>query len=109
MQPLYKTLFIHHLLPMSRKYQGTVIINTRGNEDNAETLVSRIGRELEAEGAKLTQIDKLGKRTFPFESKKQKDGYFVTYHFNAAPEAIAKITARLRLVDEVHQQMYVAA
>ncbi len=93
---------------MSRKYEGTIIINTRGNEDNADTIVSRIGRDMESEGAKLQQIDKIGKRKFPYVSKKQTDGYFVTYHFEADPAAIAKITGKLRLSDEVHQQFYVA-
>jgi small subunit ribosomal protein S6 len=92
---------------MNRKYEGTIVLNTRGNEDSAETLVNKIGREIESEGAKLQQVDKLGKRKFPFGSKKLTDGYFVTYHFEAAPTTIEKLRAKLRLLDDVHQQFYV--
>jgi small subunit ribosomal protein S6 len=92
---------------MNRKYEGTIVLNTRGNEDSAETLVNKIGREIEAEGAKLQQVDKLGRRKFPYGSKKLNDGYFVTYHFEAAPTAIDKLRAKLRLNEDVHQQFYV--
>jgi small subunit ribosomal protein S6 len=92
---------------MSRKYTGTIVINTQGIEENAATLVQKIGRELETNGAKLEQVDEMGRRAFPYGSKKQTHGYFAVYHFQAAPDVLEKIQGKLRLNPDVHQQFYV--
>ena len=47
---------------MKRKYEGLIVLNTRGKEDTVDTLVSKLGREMELEGATLDQIDHLGKK-----------------------------------------------
>ncbi len=91
---------------MKRNYEGLIVINTLGKEDSTDTLISNLGREIEAEGAKLEQIDKIGKRKFPYGSKKLTEGYFVKYQFNAEPTVIEKLLVKLKLNAIVHQQHY---
>ncbi len=89
---------------MKRKYEGLIVLDTRGKEDTVDTIVSKIGREIELEGATLEQIDHLGKKKFPYGSKKLTEGYYVNYHIEAAPSVLAKVRAKLRLNADVHQQ-----
>lgn len=91
---------------MKRNYEGLIVLNTAGKEDSVDTLVSNLGREIEAEGAKLEQIDRIGKRKFPYGSKGLNDGYYVTYHFVAEPPVLDKLRAKLKLNAVVHQQHY---
>lgn len=91
---------------MKRKYDGLIVLNTRGKDDTAENLVSKIGREIELEGAKLEQIDHIGKRKFPYGSKGLTDGYYVSYQFEADAAALEKVRSKLKLNDDVHQQYF---
>ena len=94
---------------MKRKYEGLIVLNTKGKEETVDALVSKLGREFELEGITLEQIDHLGKKTFPYGSKKLTDGYFVSYHIEAEPATLEKVKARLRLHPDVHQQNFLRA
>jgi small subunit ribosomal protein S6 len=94
---------------MKRKYEGLIVLDTRGKDETVDNIVSKIGREMELDGAKLDQIDHLGKKTFPYGSKKLTDGYFVSYQIQAEPATLDKVKARLRLNPDVHQQDFLRA
>lgn len=91
---------------MKRKYEGLIVLNTKGKEDTVDALVSKLGRDFELEGITLEQIDHLGKKTFPYGSKKQTEGYYVSYHLQADPTSLAAAKAKLKLNSDVHQQHY---
>jgi len=91
---------------MKRKYEGLIVLNTRGKEETVDALVSKLGREMELEGATLDQIDHLGKRKFPYGSKKLTEGYYVNYQLQAEPGVLDKVKAKLRLNPDVHQQNF---
>ncbi len=91
---------------MKRKYEGLIVLNTKGKEDSADSMVSHLGREMEQEGITLEQIDHLGKKTFPYGSKKLSEGYFVSYILKAEPEALDTVKAKFKLNPDVHQQYY---
>ncbi len=91
---------------MSRKYQGVFIINAQGKEESVDDMVSTIGKEIEAEGGKLEQIDQLGKREFVYNARHLSHGFYVNYHFEAEPEMIVKLRKRLSLNKTVHLQHY---
>lgn len=91
---------------MKRKYEGLIVLNTKGKDETVDTMVSNLGRDFESEGATLQQIDHVGKKKFPYGSKKLDEGYYVTYYFEAEPAVIEKLRAKLRLHPDVHQQHY---
>ena len=91
---------------MKRKYEGVIVLNTRGKDDTVDGIVSKIGRDMELEGVTLEQIDQMGKKKFPYGSKKLVEGYFVNYHIQATPEVLDKVKGKLRLHPDVHQQTF---
>ena len=91
---------------MKRKYEGLIVLNTKGKEDTVDALVSKLGHEFELEDITLEQIDHLGKKTFPYGSKKLTEGYYVTYHLQAEPAKLDAVKAKLKLNADVHQQHY---
>ena len=44
-----------------------IVLDMKGKEETVEQLVSGISRDFESSGAKLQQIDHLGKRQFPLQ------------------------------------------
>ena len=91
---------------MSRKYEGLIVLNTKGIEGSIDDLVSTVGKELEAEGAKLEEVQQIGRRKFAYNARHLESGHYVNYFFEADPDAIKRIQTRLKLNDKVHLQHY---
>ncbi len=92
---------------MKRKYEGVYVLKMQGQEEGIEEMVSNITKELEAKGASLEQIDRLGRREFAHENHaKQKHGYYVQFQFLAESAVVDSVEASLKLNDQVMLQHY---
>lgn len=91
---------------MKRNYEGIVVLNTQGKEDGVDDMVSGISKQMEAEGATLAQIDRLGKKEFAYNARHLAHGFYVNFQFNAEPAALPKIREFLNLNDDVHLQYF---
>lgn len=91
---------------MSRKYEATVVIDTKGKEDTIDTIVSQITREFESNGAKLEQVDNLGKKKFQFAPRHVEGGFYLHFQFTAEPAAVASVKTKLKLNDLVYLQHF---
>ena len=92
---------------MSRKYQGLIILNTKSLEGgNVDDLVTSVSKELESEGAKVEQIEQLGRKEFAYDARHLNAGHYVNYTFAGEADTITKIQSRLKLNDHVHLQHY---
>ena len=50
---------------------------------------------------KVEKVDELGKRKLAYEVKKNKEGYYVVFHFEAQPTLIAELERNYRITDDV--------
>jgi small subunit ribosomal protein S6 len=91
---------------MSRKYEGLIILNTKGVEGSVDETVTAVAKEIETEGAKITETKQLGRRKFAYNAQHLEAGHYVTYSFTADPSVVAKIQARLTLNGKVHLQHF---
>ena len=91
---------------MSRAYEAMIVLDIKGKEDSVETLITQISREFEQNGAKLTQVDNLGKKKFPSAPRHVEGGFYINIFFEADPAALGKIEAKLKLNEQVYQQFY---
>ncbi len=91
---------------MSRTYEATIVLDTKGKEEGVDTLVSQITRSFEENGAKLKQVDSLGKKKFPYSPRHVDSGHYVTFFFDAEATALDKIQAKLKLNENVYQQYF---
>lgn len=91
---------------MSRKYEGLIVLNTQGQEDGLSELVSSVAKEMEGKGAKMDEIQQLGRRKFAYNARHLDGGHYVNYIFEAEPEAIEDIQEKLSLHDSVYLQHY---
>lgn len=91
---------------MSRNYEGLIVLNTKLLDGSIEDLVAKVGKEIEAEGAKLGEVQQIGRRKFAYNSRHLESGHYVNYFFKAEPDAIDRITAKLKLNGHVHLQHF---
>ena len=91
---------------MKRKYEALIVLDTKGKDETIEALTSKIGKEIEDAGARLDQIDQLGKRKFAYNAQKLEAGFYVNYQFEAEPEVIEQLQSSFRHHEDVHLQHY---
>lgn len=91
---------------MSRKYEGLIVLNTKGMEGSVDDLVSAVAKEMEAEGAKLDEVQQLGRKQFAYNARHLDGGHYVNYLFEGEGDVIKKIQTRLKLNTKVHLQHY---
>ncbi|MEZ5304459.1 MAG: 30S ribosomal protein S6 [Verrucomicrobiales bacterium] len=90
-----------------RKYQAVIILATAGREDSLDKIIGEVGQQIESEGARLEQIDRMGKRDFAYENKDgQTAGYYVNYHFEADADAIDPLKGKLKLNNDIQLQYF---
>jgi len=54
-----------------------IVLNTKTIEGSIEDLVSAVSKELEAEGAKLDEVQQLGRKKFAYNSRHLESGHYV--------------------------------
>lgn len=91
---------------MSRKYQGVIVLNAQGSEEGIDETVSSIGQEIEQAGAKLEQIDQLGRRQLAYDARHVSHGFYINYQFEAEPEVIKTLREKLSMNKLIHLQHY---
>ena len=91
---------------MKRDYEGVIVLDTTGRENEVDELVQEVGREIEAEGGSLEEIQQMGRKDFAYNARKLAAGHYVNYHFKAEPTVISKLEDRLKLNEAVHLQHY---
>jgi small subunit ribosomal protein S6 len=88
------------------KYEAMIVLDTKGKEETVDQIVASVTKELEKAGAKLEQVDNLGKRKFPFNPRHVEAGYFININFQADAKSLDAAREKLRLNDNIYQQYY---
>ena len=82
------------------KYESVVIINPNVEENSLKELIERFQTLINTDG-KVEQVNELRKKKLAYEIKKNKEGYYVVYDFEANPSLIAELERNYRITDEV--------
>lgn len=88
------------------RYEALIALNTKGKEETIKDTIERVEKILQGEGAAIEQVQRLEKRELAYETNHVNNGYFVNYIFEASPEAIDKMRAKLKLESDVLLQNY---
>ena len=82
------------------KYESVIIVNPNVEENALKELIERFQTLINTDG-KVEQVNELGKKKLAYEIKKNKEGYYVVYDFEANPSLIAELERNYRITDEV--------
>ncbi len=91
---------------MKHRYEGLLVLDTQGKEDTVKEVIDRLEKDFTKEGASVEQVQRLEKREFSYAAGHLTSGYFVNFVFNAEPDVVDKLRARLKLDPEVYRQHY---
>ena len=82
------------------KYESVIIINPSVDDEKVKDLEKRFTDLINKDG-KLTKVDELGKKKLAYEVRKNKEGIYVVFYFEAKPTLIAELERNYRITDEV--------
>ena len=82
------------------KYESVIIINPNLEEEAIKALIEKISNLINTDG-KVVSVEELGKKKLAYEIKKNKEGYYIVFKFEANPSIISELERVYRITDEV--------
>ena len=82
------------------KYESVVIIGQDVTEEGIKSLIARFTDLINTDG-KIDNVQEVGRKKLAYEVKKNTEGYYVVFNFEAKPELIAELERNYRITDEV--------
>ena len=83
------------------KYESVIIINPSLDEQGIKDVITKFTDLINNNNGKVENVDEMGKRKLAYEIKKQSEGYYVVYTFEANPEFITELEIIYRITDSV--------
>ena len=91
---------------MKNRYEGLLVLNTKGSEESANDIIERLEGEFKKEGAAVEQVQRMDKRQFSYVAGALDSGYFVNFIFEADSQLIDKLKSKFKLDADVYRQHY---
>ena len=82
------------------KYESVVIVNPNLEEESIKAVINKFSDLMNTDG-KVNSVEELGKRKLAYEIKKQKEGFYIVFKFEANPTLISELERNYRIADEV--------
>lgn len=82
------------------KYESVVIISPAVEEEGMKSLIKKFTDLINSDG-KVESVDELGKKKLAYEVKKNTEGYYAIFHFEANPGLITELERNYRITDEI--------
>ena len=82
------------------KYELALVVNAKIEEDVRAATVEKAKDYVTKAGGSITNVEEWGRKTLAYEIKKQKEGIYILFTFEAKPDFISEFERILRL-DEI--------
>ena len=83
------------------KYESVIIINPSLDEQGIKDVITKFTDLINNNNGKVENVDEMGKRKLAYEIRKQSEGYYVVYTFEANPEFIKELERIYRITDSI--------
>lgn len=93
-----------------RTYEGLFILNNAALEQGIQESIDKVAELIAETGGKVQTIQKMDKRNFArVANKKNQSGYYVNIIFDAGPDVVAKLNAKIALDDIIFRAIFTLA
>ena len=82
------------------KYESIIIVNPKVEEEGLKELEEKF-TGLINENGKVESVEKMGKKRLAYEIKKNKEGIYLLFNFEAKPDSITELERVYRITDEI--------
>ena len=82
------------------EYESVIIIKPNLDEGEIEGIITEITDLINKDG-EVTKVDKKGKKTLAYEIKKNKEGYYIIFYFEAKADVIFELERNYRINENI--------
>ena len=87
---------------MTKKmYESAVLINAALEEDQIQSIISRIKELISSNDGEITDIEDWGRKRLAYMIRKSKIGYYIIFQFNAYPQIIFTLEKFYKLDENI--------
>ncbi len=87
---------------MTKKmYESAVLINAALEEDQIQSIISRIKELISSSDGEITDVEDWGRKRLAYMIKKSKIGYYIIFQFNAYPQIISTLEKFYKLDENI--------
>ena len=87
------------------QYESIIIVNPNLDEAGLKALEEKF-TGLINENGKLESVENMGKKKLAYEIKKQKEGTYLLFNFEAKPDSIQELERVYRITDQYHRRYH---
>lgn len=84
-----------------RIYEELFIVKPDAPEEEIDQFIEQMQSVVTSPGGSVDKAEKWGKRRLAYKVDKYREGFYVLFQFNAAPETVKEFERRLRVSDLV--------
>jgi small subunit ribosomal protein S6 len=84
-----------------RIYESAVLLNAALEDEQIQSLISRIKEIITANGGEIREIEDWGRKRLAYMVNKNKIGYYAIFRFNVLPDLISKLERFYKLDESV--------
>jgi small subunit ribosomal protein S6 len=84
-----------------RIYENLFIVKPDATEEEIDSLIEQMSKNITTTGGTVDKVDKWGKRRLAYRVEKQREGYYVLLTFTADSQAVREFERRMRVQDSV--------
>lgn len=82
------------------KYESIIIINPNCTDEAIKALENKV-TGLINENGKVESVENMGKKRLAYEVKKNQEGFYMLFNFEAKPESITELERNYRITDDI--------
>ena len=82
------------------KYESVIIINPNLEGEAIKSVIAKVSDLINNNG-KVESVEELGNKKLAYEIKKNKEGYYAVFKFEAKPDSIVELERVYRITDEI--------
>ena len=82
------------------KYESVIIINPKLEGEAIKALIEKFSNLINKNGT-VSSVEEVGLKKLAYEIKKNKEGYYIIFKFEAKPDSIDELERVYRITDEV--------
>jgi small subunit ribosomal protein S6 len=86
---------------MVKNYESVIIINAALEDEQVETVITKIVDNLKLNSGEVIDVDKWGRKRLAYPIQKSKSGYYLLLRYDAPTDLIKKFERMLRFDENV--------
>ena len=89
-------------------YELMYIIPSQSTDEEKEALIAQVNSMIEKDNGKIESVERIGNKKLAYEINKKREGFYVLVNFTAEASVPNKVSALLRITNNIMRHIIVA-